>query len=208
MSEQTRAGTGPQWLDMGHGLGSQTVVPCINVSAPVAYYRRQDVRQALHVREESFEWDVCSPHIQFQGYLPSMAPYYHQALSDQDTPVAALVYSGTSDSCVNTLGTEYNINALGYPPASGNASGPFQPQGRKAWRTWGIQNQVAGYVRAYDVPMPVDASSPSRASEDGQSRLQFVAVKGVGRPCGHMVPMYCPEEAYALISRFVSGSEL
>ena len=84
------------------------------------------------------EWDVCSQHVDFVQYLPTMAPYYRQALTDDVTPISALVFSGTSDSCVNTIGTEYNINALGYPPASGNASGPFQPDGKAAWRSWGI----------------------------------------------------------------------
>lgn len=137
-----------------------------------------------------------------------MAPYYHRALADSDTPVSALVYSGTSDSCVNTIGTEYNVNGLGYPPASGNASGPFQPQGSRAWRTWGIDGQVAGYVRGFDVPPARGQGQAVVEGGDGQPRLQFAAVKGVGRPCGHMVPGYCPEEAYALMSRFVAGEAI
>lgn len=50
MAALTSAGHPLRWEERGDGLGSQTVVPCINVTAQVDYFRRADVRSALHVR--------------------------------------------------------------------------------------------------------------------------------------------------------------
>lgn len=47
-------------------------------AAQVDYFRRADVRKALHVSPLAFEWDVCSSHISYNYYAPTMAPLYQK----------------------------------------------------------------------------------------------------------------------------------
>lgn len=61
---------------------SQTVVPCMNVSAPVAYFGQQAVREALHVDPRAHVWDVCSVYVNYTQYATTVRPIY-AALHDR-----------------------------------------------------------------------------------------------------------------------------
>lgn len=85
------------------GPNSQTFIPCIDTSAAETYFRREDVRAALHVGGGGFEWSVCSGHINYTQYAPSVRGEY-AALKEGG--VRVLFYSGDQDSCVPFIATE------------------------------------------------------------------------------------------------------
>lgn len=157
---------------------AQTVVPCINVTAPVQYFTRDDVRAALHVSPRATQpWDVCSVLVNYTQYAYSVRDIYSSLLNS--TTLRVLVYSGDADTCVPYLGTEACMDSLGYAaPVS--------------YRQWHYNDstgaaQVAGYVRQYDTGFA--------------SQLAYVTVKGTG----HMVPTWTPVQALVLLNAYLAG---
>lgn len=73
---------------------AQTYVPCIDFSPVVTYFNRPDVRAALHVRADAPEWDVCSQHLAYTQYAPSVLPLYRSFLG---RPLRLAVFSGDTD---------------------------------------------------------------------------------------------------------------
>lgn len=115
-----------------YSVGSQTFIPCINVSAPQQYMQRPDVQRALGVspKSQKFEWTACSAHLNYTQYAISVLPIYAKLWRS----MRVLVYSGDVDSCVPYLGTEACMDALGLPVV-------------EPWRAWIVDGQVAGYVK-------------------------------------------------------------
>eukprot|EP01104_Vermistella_antarctica_P004151 TRINITY_DN14657_c0_g1_i1.p1 TRINITY_DN14657_c0_g1~~TRINITY_DN14657_c0_g1_i1.p1 ORF type:complete len:524 (-),score=79.05 TRINITY_DN14657_c0_g1_i1:84-1544(-) len=136
---------------VSHRLRSQTFVPCIPTAKEVQYMTSSSLLSALNVSVNSFQWDVCSSHINYTQYAPSMFPYYH-ALIDSGN-YRFLIYSGDVDSCVPFPGTEECVRRLNLPLVR-----DFTP-----W-TVDTQNgsQVAGYQQQY------------------AQNVSYVTVKGAG----------------------------
>lgn len=157
---------------------AQTVVPCINISAPVAYFQRADVRAALHVSPLATQpWDVCSTLVNYTQYAFSVRDLYVDMLTTSKLRV--LVYSGDADTCVPYLGTEASVDSLGFAVSN-------------AYRQWHYNDtsgasQIAGYVREYTTA--------------AGSALGYATVKGTG----HMVPTWAPVQALVLVNAFLSG---
>nr|KAJ0207874.1 hypothetical protein LSAT_V11C500293590 [Lactuca sativa] len=82
--------------------------------------------------------------------------------------------SGDHDMCVPFTGSEAWTRSLGYKVIDDE------------WRQWDVDEQVAGYLQAYD------------------KNLTFLTVKGAG----HTVPEYKPKEALAFFSRWLDGKEI
>ena len=60
----------------------------------------------------------------------------------------------------------------------------------KPWRSWLVDQQVAGYVTSYI------------SDDDFRTHgLTFLTVKG----SGHMVPQFRPKQAFAMFQRFTSA---
>ena len=91
-----------------------------------------------------------------------------------------LIYSGDTDACVPTYGTEEWVRELGFKV-------------RKDWRAWesplvyGGASQRAGYVIDYDT----------------STNFKFATVQGAG----HLVPTYKPYFALTMISKFINDQE-
>lgn len=124
-------------LGDGSGSGSQTVVPCMNVTPTVVYLNQPAVRAALHVDPSAHAWDVCSSYVNYTQYASSVRDIY-QSLAGK---LRIVVYSGDADSCVPWPGTEACVDSLGFEPAT-------------TWRRWNTTDatgatQVAGYTRDY-----------------------------------------------------------
>jgi carboxypeptidase C (cathepsin A) len=161
-------------------VGSQTVVPCMNVTPGVAYFNLPAVRAALHVAPDAHAWDVCSSWVNYTQYAPTVRPEY-LALKDA---IDILVYSGDVDSCVPFLGTQAGIDSLGWAVDT-------------AWDRWWVTDdaglpQIAGYVRTY-------ASATGRVAA-------YATIKGAG----HMAPgpdIGRPAAALALLNAFLDGGK-
>ncbi len=64
------SGSGSGGDGFGQGLGGQTVVPCMNISGPVAYFRDPAVQASIHVLPSTAPapWDACSSVLNYTQY--------------------------------------------------------------------------------------------------------------------------------------------
>jgi len=133
------------------------------------YLNREDVRSALHVIPQASEWDLCTNNIEYViGEKASL--WIYEALYGK---YRILHYSGDTDGAVPTLGTQAWI-----------ASTPWVSS--EDWRAYLVDNQVAGYVEAYE------------------GDFTFATVHG----SGHMVPQDKRPQAFHLISSWLSQSTI
>ncbi|CAI0464502.1 unnamed protein product [Linum tenue] len=107
-------------------------------------------------------------------------PYAHQIFRSVDDHLylsekgyRSLVYSGDHDMMVTYLGTQAWIRALNFSIIDD-------------WRSWHVENQVAGYTRTYS------------------NKMTFATVKGGG----HTAPEYKPHECFAMFRSWISGEPL
>ncbi|CAI0464509.1 unnamed protein product [Linum tenue] len=129
------------------------------------------VQTALHIKEGSIgTWQRCNYGL----------PYTHQIFRTVDDHLylsgkgyRSLVYSGDHDMMVTYLGTQAWIRALNFSIVDD-------------WRSWHVENQVAGYTRTYS------------------NKMTFATVKGGG----HTAPEYKPHECFAMFTRWISGEPL
>jgi len=116
---------------------SQTFVPCIDIKPVRNYLNQASVLSALHISNSSFAWDVCSSHISYVQYAPTMLTVYPQLIS---AGLRITIYSGDTDSCVPYLGTERCVAKLGLQIVND-------------WHPWYIKKggytQTAGYAITY-----------------------------------------------------------
>lgn len=117
--------------------------------APVRTYMAQAaVKAAIHASNHTFPWDVCSQHINYVQYLPTMVPIYQQLLK---AGIRVMVYSGDADSCVNMFGTQKCVQAIGETQ-------------QRDWTPWYVVDpqgytQTAGYNILYTNVRIVDVLS-------------------------------------------------
>lgn len=139
------------------GLGLQKVggmVPCIDSDGGSTYLNRDDVKAALHVSESPLTWALCSSVLQYHSTFgqDSMIPIY-QALRGR---YRMLVYNGDTDGCVNFMGSQDCVAAVGSPLLDE----------KDDWRAWHYTDaagpQVAGFVTEY------------------RDNLAFLTVRGAG----------------------------
>eukprot|EP00658_Telonema_sp_P-2_P050345 TRINITY_DN3837_c0_g1_i11.p1 TRINITY_DN3837_c0_g1~~TRINITY_DN3837_c0_g1_i11.p1 ORF type:complete len:316 (+),score=69.46 TRINITY_DN3837_c0_g1_i11:133-1080(+) len=127
------------------------MVPCIDSSGGETYLNRADVRQALHVSDSPLAWALCSSVLKYKSEFgdSSMIPIYRELSGHY----RMLVYNGDTDGCVNFMGSQDCVAAVGNPLL-------------KPWRPWHSTDaagpQVAGYVTEY------------------AHNLTFVTVRGAG----------------------------
>ncbi|KAF0976167.1 hypothetical protein FDP41_004842 [Naegleria fowleri] len=120
-------------------MDSQTYIPCINVTTTTNYFNRRDVQLAIHAigaSENTKEWDVCSPYLQYNDIVDSMIPVY-QEIYQLNPSLLTLIYSGDVDSCCPYPSTELAVMKFGF-----SISIPYHP--------YFLDNQVVGYIKGYN----------------------------------------------------------
>ncbi|PKI45093.1 hypothetical protein CRG98_034477 [Punica granatum] len=115
-------------------------------------------------------WTICADRVDYTTEVDSMLPY-HKNLTARG--YRALIYSGDHDSVVPFTGTQAWTRSLGYKIV-------------EQWRSWLSNEQVAGYLQAYD------------------KNLTFLTIKGAG----HMVPQYKPRESLDFFTRWLDGKPI
>ncbi|KAK7340375.1 hypothetical protein VNO77_21077 [Canavalia gladiata] len=153
-------------------LAQTTHVSCVSDEVATSWLNNDAVRKAIHAEPESVAgpWELCTVRIQYNHNAGSMIPY-HKNLTMQG--YKALIFSGDHDMCVPFTGTEAWTRSLGYSIVD-------------EWRPWNSNNQVAGYLQAYE------------------NNLIFLTIKG----SGHTVPEYKPREALDFFSRWLEGKSI
>ncbi|XP_057435790.1 serine carboxypeptidase-like 20 [Lotus japonicus] len=145
-------------------------VPCVDDEVASSWLNNDAVRKAIHAERDSVAgpWELCTSRIKYYHNTgESMIPY-HKNLTKLG--YRALIYSGDHDMCVPFTGSEAWTRSLGYKIVD-------------EWRQWRSNNQVAGYLQAYE------------------NNLIFLTVKGAG----HTVPEYKPREALDFYRRWLEG---
>lgn len=96
------------------------------------YMNRAEVRAALNIPSFVQEWELCLSDPRFnynfvrEGSIwiyPVLRPYGYQML----------VYSGTTDGVIPTIGTRIWIDSLGWPTTS-------------AWQPWVSKGYITGFT--------------------------------------------------------------
>ncbi|KAM3342190.1 serine carboxypeptidase-like 17 isoform X1 [Capsicum galapagoense] len=129
------------------------------------------VRDALNIRKDTVgKWERCASNLKYQKTVMSTIPY-HASLSSKG--YRSLIYSGDHDKVVSFQSTQAWIKCLNYSIVDD-------------WRTWTVDNQVAGYTRSYS------------------NQMTFATVKGAG----HTAPEYKPRECLAMLTRWISYQPL
>jgi len=135
-------------------LGLQNVngmVPCIDSAGGEKYLNRADVKAALHVLQSPLDWALCSSVLRYKSEFgdSSMIPIYRE-LSGQ---YRMLVYNGDTDGCVNFMGSQNCVAAVGNDLV-------------QDWHPWHVSDvagpQVAGYLTQY------------------AHNLSFITIRGAG----------------------------
>jgi len=144
-------------------------VECIDGIDASAYLNQDAVRTAIHVVGTNIvpQWVICAG-INYNSNIPSLMPIYPTLIKNYRT----LIFNGDVDACVPYNGNEEWTSGLNITVKQG-------------WRSWSVDNQVAGYVTTYDL-----------------NGFAFLTVKGAG----HMVPEYMPPQALAMFERFLSNT--
>ncbi|PHT40168.1 Serine carboxypeptidase-like 17 [Capsicum baccatum] len=126
------------------------------------------VRDALSIRKGTIgKWDRCAT-LQYQKTVINSIPY-HENLSSKG--YRSLIYSGDHDMAVTFQSTQAWIKSLNYSVLDD-------------WRTWTVDNQVAGYTRSYSNQMTFATGA------------------------GHTAPEYKPRECLAMLKRWMSYKPL
>ncbi|CAH9093983.1 unnamed protein product [Cuscuta europaea] len=144
-------------------------VPCFDDRVATAWLSNAEVRKAIHAEKEDITgpFEICTDRLTFSHDAGSMIKY-HKNLTSRG--YRALIYSGDHDMCVPYTGTQAWTKSIGYKVTD-------------EWRAWMVDEQVAGYVQAYD------------------HNLTFLTIKGAG----HTVPEYKPQEALTFYTRWLEG---
>lgn len=154
--------------------GALNDYPCGGDAAVDKWLAQPDVVAALHVKANNIGMNYTWGPSDFSGDL---RPLYKELAQKY----RMLIYSGDTDACVPTYGTEEWVRELGFPVT-------------KDWRSWtsplvyGGPEQRAGYVIDYD---------------SGSTHFKFATVQGAG----HLVPTYKPYFALTMITKFLNDAE-
>ncbi|KAI3526434.1 hypothetical protein L1887_05687 [Cichorium endivia] len=160
----------PSWPEL---LKSSQNIPCTDDSVATRWLNDEAVRVAIHADPILLagKWEICTDRIKYHQDTGSMIKY-HKNLTARG--YRALIFSGDHDMCVPFTGSEAWTRSLGYKVIDDE------------WRQWEVDEQVAGYLQAYD------------------KNLTFLTIKGAG----HTVPEYKPKEALAFYSRWLEGKKI
>ena len=96
------------------------------------YVNREDVREALHIRDDVGAWSDCA-NIDYTALAQGSIWIYEELRGKYKV----MVYSGDTDGAVATYGTKVWIDSLGWGI-------------NEKWRNWFTDDQVSGMVTKYD----------------------------------------------------------
>ncbi|XP_062113827.1 serine carboxypeptidase-like 7 isoform X2 [Humulus lupulus] len=118
------------------------------------------------------EWLRCNHDLGDQYKVDIVSSFqYHVNLSAKG--YRSLIYSGDHDMGVPFLATQSWIKSLNYSIVD-------------EWRSWIVEDQVAGFTRSYS------------------NQMTFATVKGAG----HTAPQYKQKECFAMFQRWINGKPL
>lgn len=171
---------------------------CIDSAAASAYFNREDVQRAIHVRAPGFCWAVCNtqPGWSYQSTRTNLPANTYPFLVSN---IQVVIYNGDWDACVPYTDGEGWTESMGYSV-------------KTSWHNWrytsvaGNEDQVAGYAVEYDVNGPskrgrkVKSYHLKTTPQNGNS-FAFVTVRG-GR---HEVPETAPAQGLELLRRVING---
>ncbi|KAG5013993.1 hypothetical protein AAZX31_09G228600 [Glycine max] len=167
-----RAPVKPGLVTLWPQLTETSHVACVSDEVASSWLNNVAVRKAIHAESEKVAgpWELCTGRIEYHHNAGSMIPY-HKNLTRLG--YKALIFSGDHDMCVPFTGSEAWTRSLRYKIVD-------------EWRPWNSNNQVAGYLQAYE------------------NNLTFLTIKGAG----HTVPEYKPREALDFYSRWLEGKQI
>ncbi|KAF3624688.1 Serine carboxypeptidase-like 17 [Capsicum annuum] len=156
-----------------HQLKNPELLPALKCRTDwyiLSYHWADDgqVRDVLNIRKGTIgKWERCAT-LQYKKTVMSSIPY-HDNLSRKG--YRSLIYSGDHDKVVNFRSTQAWIKSLNYSVVDD-------------WRTWTVDDQVAGYTRSYSNQMTFATGA------------------------GHTAPEYKPRECLAMLTRWMSYQTL
>lgn len=138
------------WANVPDGSNLRSVVPCENFVQIRRYFRRPDVRKALHIRPVSPVWkeislQVLNTHV--RKYV-TVKPAYEELLG---AGLRVLIFHGDVDAVCNFISGQWFVESLGK-----ELSEPYA--------VWFLDNQVAGMRKVYGE----------------QQQLVFTTIRGAG----------------------------
>ncbi|XP_065865137.1 serine carboxypeptidase 1-like [Euphorbia lathyris] len=128
-----------------------------------SYLNIAEVQTAFHAIPT--EWSHCSE-FNWTDRPITILPIIKNLIEND---ISVWIYSGDTDGRVPVTSSRYSINSM-------------KLQIKTPWQPWYTNEEVGGYVVAYD-------------------GVTFVTVRGAG----HLVPSYQPERALVMISSFLKG---
>eukprot|EP00106_Octopus_bimaculoides_P009914 XP_014777356.1 PREDICTED: lysosomal protective protein-like [Octopus bimaculoides] len=153
-----------QELRMMDPKNLKLVPPCINGTATLVYFGRDDVRKALNIPTSVTSWDLCS-NIVSQSYKRLYSTMFLQYLKVIAAKKRIMLYNGDVDMACNFLGDEWFLNSLKLKIVTP----------RKAWHYTSNDGsqQVAGFVKQFQ-------------------NVTFVTVRGAGHmvPTDKPIPAF------------------
>ncbi|CAN0873327.1 Serine carboxypeptidase-like 18 [Linum grandiflorum] len=134
------------------------------------------VQTALHVRKGTIgTWERCSSRLKYTVDIPTSTEFHIQLAKKG---YRSLIYSGDHDMLIPYVGTLEWIKSLNFKIV-------------EEWRSWRLNNQVAGYTRTYSHPAQLNL-------------MTFATIKGAG----HTAPEYKPPECVAMFQRWIKEDPL
>jgi len=139
------------------------------------YLNRPDVQEAIYVQGRVI-WTDCSDTINYNRSdgLNPMEPVWQWLVSNSNLRMT--VVSGDDDSVCGTIGTQSWIWNMGYQPVVGSN-----------WKSWQLDNQVAGFYTAFNT--------------DTKASFCFSTVHSAG----HMIPQTQPQRSLAAFTNFLTS---
>jgi len=114
---------------------------CSNITFVSEYLNRDDVREAIHVRDSMKQWKVCNTDI-FFNYAQNYDDLSDviKSLVENDKSLKILLYYGDFDLACNFFGGEKFVDQLGYRLTTTRQEWMVKIQGKR---------QLAGYYKEY-----------------------------------------------------------
>ncbi|XP_065865138.1 serine carboxypeptidase 1-like [Euphorbia lathyris] len=128
-----------------------------------SYLNTAEVQTAFHAIPT--EWSHCGDF----NWTDSPVTILPTIKNLMENDISVWIFSGDTDGRVPVTSSRYSINSMKLPI-------------KTPWQPWYTNEEVGGYVVAYD-------------------GVTFVTVRGAG----HLVPSYQPERALVMISSFLKG---
>jgi len=113
--------------------------PCSEDYA-TTYLNRADVRKALHVTDQSAEWNMCSDDVGNKWLTEDIARnvnVLYDELVSVFKSIKVLVYSGDDDSVCSSSSTQKWLWGMNWTIT-------------EPWTSWSVNQQLAGYITKFD----------------------------------------------------------